>query len=106
MLGATHVDAVRALRTAGDNLTVIVCDGFDGSQITEENQENILFNPALCDASRFSPVSQSSNTSAEMVRLNSYQPSALFHIEIRPFKFAPMYYKRTNGKHVDPLDVN
>ena len=63
LLGATHVDAVRALRTAGDNLAMIVCDGFDASQITEENQENILFNPALCDPSKFN---SELNTSREV----------------------------------------
>jgi len=65
LLGATHVDAVRALRTAGDNISMIVCDGYDASQVTEDAEENILFNPALCDVSRFSPESQSANVSID-----------------------------------------
>ncbi|XP_066930968.1 protein scribble homolog isoform X3 [Clytia hemisphaerica] len=68
LLGATHVDAVRALRTAGDNLSLIVCDGYDESDAIEANQENVLYNPSLVEPiSRFSPDSQSSATSGDSV---------------------------------------
>ena len=65
LLGATHVDAVRALRTAGDNLAMVVADGYDPSLVENTNQEDILFNPSLCEPSRFSPDSVSSATSGD-----------------------------------------
>lgn len=65
LLGATHVDAVRALRTAGDNLSLIVCDGYDEDAAAALHPENILFNPLLCEPTRFSPDSQSSATSGD-----------------------------------------
>ena len=70
LLGASHVDAVRALRTAGDNLTMVVSDGYDpilaygNEDGTEDNcngnEDEVLYNPA-----RFSPDSASSATSGE-----------------------------------------
>ncbi|XP_047145373.1 protein scribble homolog isoform X1 [Hydra vulgaris] len=65
LLGATHVDAVRALRTAGDILTTVVCDGYDEQAASVLIEENIFFNPSLCE-SRFSPDSQSSATSGDL----------------------------------------
>jgi len=67
LLGATHVDAVRALRTAGDNLSLIVCDGYDEAEAMELNQENVLYNPSLVEPMRFSPDSQSSATSGDSI---------------------------------------
>ncbi|EDO28754.1 predicted protein, partial [Nematostella vectensis] len=29
LLGATHLEAVRALRSMGDRVTLLVCDGYD-----------------------------------------------------------------------------
>lgn len=34
LLGLTHAEAVQLLRSAGDALTVLVCDGFDTSTVT------------------------------------------------------------------------
>lgn len=65
LLGATHVDAVRSLRTAGDNLSLIVCDGYDEEAAAEIMQENVLYNPLLVEPVRFSPDSQSSATSGD-----------------------------------------
>jgi len=62
LLGATHVDAVRALRTAGDNLSLIVCDGYDENAADELNEENVLYNPSLVEPMTFSPDSQLSAT--------------------------------------------
>lgn len=33
LLGATHLEAVRSLRGIGENLSLLVCDGFDPSEI-------------------------------------------------------------------------
>ncbi|KAK3743341.1 hypothetical protein QZH41_013908 [Actinostola sp. cb2023] len=35
LLGATHLEAVRALRSMGDKLTLLVCDGYDPSKVPE-----------------------------------------------------------------------
>ena len=59
LLGASHVDAVRALRTAGDNLTMVVADGYDTSE------DDVLYNPAHGEPTRFSPDSASSATSGD-----------------------------------------
>ena len=34
LLGATHEEAVKALRSAGDRLNLLVCDGYDLSSST------------------------------------------------------------------------
>lgn len=72
LLGATHVDAVRSLRTAGDNLSLIVCDGYDEAAAAELMQENVLYNPSLVEPVRFSPDSQSSATSGDSYLVISY----------------------------------
>ena len=33
LLGATHLEAVRSLRGIGDDLTLLVCDGFDPAEV-------------------------------------------------------------------------
>ena len=33
LLGATHLEAVRSLRGIGEDLSLLVCDGFDPSQV-------------------------------------------------------------------------
>ena len=35
LLGATHLEAVRALRSMGDKLTLLVCDGYDPTKVPE-----------------------------------------------------------------------
>lgn len=66
LLGATHVDAVRSLRTAGDNLSLIVCDGYDEAAAANAvAEENVIFNPALVEPVTFSPESQLSVTSGD-----------------------------------------
>ncbi|XP_044784308.1 protein scribble homolog isoform X11 [Bubalus bubalis] len=39
LLGLTHGEAVQLLRSVGDTLTVLVCDGFDTSAATPEEKE-------------------------------------------------------------------
>lgn len=65
LLGATHVDAVRALKTAGDSLAMVVADGYDAILVEDASQEDVLYNPALCEPTRFSPDSASSATSGD-----------------------------------------
>lgn len=60
LLGATHVDAVRALRTAGDNLDMVVAYGYDPSLVENTNREDVLYN--VGEGGRFSPDSFSEET--------------------------------------------
>ena len=46
MLGATHVDAVRALRNTGDRLLLIVCEGYDADAASSINS-NVIANPLV-----------------------------------------------------------
>lgn len=62
---------MRALRTAGDNLSLIVCDGYDEQAADELNQENVLYNPSLVEPMRFSPDSQSSTSESFLVSMIS-----------------------------------
>ena len=71
LLGATHVDAVRSLRTAGDNLSLIVCDGYDEEAAAALQEESVLYNPSLVEPVRFSPDSQSSATSGDSIIVSS-----------------------------------
>ncbi|XP_061294050.1 protein scribble homolog isoform X6 [Bos javanicus] len=45
LLGLTHGEAVQLLRSVGDTLTVLVCDGFDTSAATPEVSPGIIANP-------------------------------------------------------------
>jgi len=38
LLGATHLEAVRSLRGIGEDLTLLVCDGFDPAQVPAGQQ--------------------------------------------------------------------
>ncbi len=46
MLGAAHVEAVRALRNTGDRLNLIVCEGYD-SEAASNSHSSIIANPAV-----------------------------------------------------------
>ncbi|XP_048590034.1 protein scribble homolog [Nematostella vectensis] len=41
LLGATHLEAVRALRSMGDRVTLLVCDGYDPSIVPEAHPGNV-----------------------------------------------------------------
>ena len=43
MLGATHQEAVRALRAVGDKLSLMVCDGFDPSLLDSSSPSHSLY---------------------------------------------------------------
>ncbi|XP_059528380.1 protein scribble homolog isoform X3 [Myotis daubentonii] len=45
LLGLTHAEAVQLLRSAGDTLTVLVCDGFDTSAAPAEVSPGVIANP-------------------------------------------------------------
>ncbi|XP_036159492.1 protein scribble homolog isoform X16 [Myotis myotis] len=45
LLGLTHAEAVQLLRSAGDTLTVLVCDGFDTSAAPTEVSPGVIANP-------------------------------------------------------------
>ena len=38
LLGVNHQEAVRALRGAGDKLTLMVCDGFDAEKARDRSR--------------------------------------------------------------------
>ena len=46
MLGATHVEAVRALRNTGDKLNLVVCDGYDAEAVSN-NISSVIANPLV-----------------------------------------------------------
>eukprot|EP00794_Sanderia_malayensis_P012000 gene12000-13238_t len=46
MLGASHVEAVRALRNTGDRLHLVVCEGYD-SEAASNNHSSVIANPAV-----------------------------------------------------------
>ncbi|CAM9652419.1 unnamed protein product [Lampetra planeri] len=51
LLGATHTEAVRALRSVGDKLAVLVCHGYDASAATEISP-GIIANPFIMAGGR------------------------------------------------------
>ncbi|XP_065062730.1 protein scribble homolog [Rhopilema esculentum] len=46
MLGATHVEAVRALRNTGDKLHLLVCDGYD-ADAASNSLSSVIANPLV-----------------------------------------------------------
>ena len=73
LLGATHVDAVRTLRTAGDHLNIIVCEGYNSSLTNSINEGDVLFNSMAGDPLRsVSPDSISSATSGDSLPVSFY----------------------------------
>ena len=53
LLGATHQEAVSALRNAGDSIHLLLCDGFDDP----EAQPKALMSPSSSEESARSPTS-------------------------------------------------
>ena len=45
LLGLTHAEAVQLLRSVGDTLTVLVCDGFDTSTTTAMEHRSMPWMP-------------------------------------------------------------
>merc|ERR1719494_62843 len=40
LIGATHVEAVRSLRSVGDKLTLVICDGYDPETVTVDHVDS------------------------------------------------------------------
>src|SRR5205823_1273104 len=45
LLGATHQEAVHSLRTAGDTIALLLCDGYDTADLPGQNGNNKLETP-------------------------------------------------------------
>ena len=56
LLGATHMEAVRALRSVGDRLSLVVSDGYDVSKV--EAMVGVIANPLVTAESLSSPDEQ------------------------------------------------
>ena len=39
LLGASHIEAVKALRSCSDKLTIIVCNGYDPKEVLRRKYE-------------------------------------------------------------------
>ncbi len=53
LLGATHTEAVRSLRSVGDRLSLVVADGYDVSKV--EAMAGVIANPLAAADSLSSP---------------------------------------------------
>ncbi|XP_070533887.1 protein scribble homolog isoform X17 [Ptychodera flava] len=66
LLGATHAEAVRALRGAGEKLSMLVCNGFDPVKVAELQASGaIIANPLATRTSQESICSIDRDTSLE-----------------------------------------
>ncbi|KAK2494885.1 hypothetical protein MC885_015915 [Smutsia gigantea] len=67
LLGLTHGEAVQLLRSAGDSLTVLVCDGFDASTTpAPEVSPGVIANPFAAGISRRNSLESISSTDREL----------------------------------------
>ncbi|XP_036904678.1 protein scribble homolog isoform X7 [Sturnira hondurensis] len=76
LLGLTHAEAVQLLRSAGDTLTVLVCDGFDTSSVTPtEVSPGVIANPFA--AGRRSSLESISSVDRELSPEGSHKDKEL-----------------------------
>ncbi|XP_024428152.2 protein scribble homolog isoform X3 [Desmodus rotundus] len=67
LLGLTHAEAVQLLRSAGDALTVLVCDGFDTSTVTPaEVSPGVIANPFAAGVGRRNSLESISSIDREL----------------------------------------
>ncbi|KAM5313295.1 protein scribble homolog isoform 3-T3 [Glossophaga mutica] len=67
LLGLTHAEAVQLLRSAGDTLTVLVCDGFDASTVTPaEVSPGVIANPFAAGVGRRNSLESISSIDREL----------------------------------------
>ncbi|XP_069455661.1 protein scribble homolog isoform X22 [Ovis canadensis] len=66
LLGLTHGEAVQLLRSVGDTLTVLVCDGFDTSAATPEVSPGIIANPFAAGLGRRNSLESISSIDREL----------------------------------------
>lgn len=78
MLGATHVEAVRALRNTGDKLNLLVCDGYD-AEAASNHFSSVIANPLVTSDMSRTTFQTSSESISSIDRENSTDVS---HIQI------------------------
>ncbi|XP_010628985.1 protein scribble homolog, partial [Fukomys damarensis] len=67
LLGLTHAEAVQLLRSVGDNLTVLICDGFDTSATTTlEVSPGVIANPFAAGISHRNSLESISSIDREL----------------------------------------
>ena len=62
LLGATHMEAVRSLRSVGDRLSLVVCEGYDVSKV-EAMLQGGLTNPLVAARDSLGAPSEEDNHS-------------------------------------------
>ena len=70
MLGATHVEAVRALRNTGDKLNLLVCDGYD-AEAASNQFSSVIANPLVTSDMAKTTFQTSSESISSIDRENS-----------------------------------
>ncbi|XP_060978998.1 protein scribble homolog isoform X5 [Dama dama] len=66
LLGLTHGEAVQLLRSVGDTLTVLVCDGFDTNTATPEVSPGVIANPFAAGLGRRNSLESISSIDREL----------------------------------------
>ncbi|CAI9154974.1 unnamed protein product [Rangifer tarandus platyrhynchus] len=66
LLGLTHGEAVQLLRSVGDTLTVLVCDGFDTSTAAPEVSPGVIANPFAAGLGRRNSLESISSIDREL----------------------------------------
>ena len=79
MLGATHVEAVRALRNTGDRLSMLVCDGYD-AEAASNSFSSVIANPLVTSDMAKTVFQTSSESISSIDRENSTDVSWVFFI--------------------------
>ena len=70
MLGASHVEAVRALRNTGERLSLLVCDGYD-AEAASNNFSGVIANPLVTSDMAKTTIQTSSESISSIDRENS-----------------------------------
>ncbi|KAL4635473.1 hypothetical protein GN956_G14710 [Arapaima gigas] len=66
LLGMTHAEAVRILRSVGETLAVLVCDGFDPSDAVTEASPGVITNPFAAGITRKSSMDSISSIDKDL----------------------------------------
>ncbi len=84
MLGARHGEAVRALRSAGDRLNMLVCEGYDPDEVEYwQTRPGVAGNPLQSfDSSRRTSQESISSIDRDMTteELNKLNQVSTFHV--------------------------
>ena len=76
MLGASHVEAVRALRNTGEKLNLLVCDGYD-ADAASNNFSGVIANPLVTSDMAKTTIQTSSESISSIDRENSTDVSSI-----------------------------